>query len=72
MGADQNCPSISLIFKYVNKQDALIANVVSRVVRSFLIGLKIYLEVRGWVPPFLGVSYVRRFDIYGKKIRNFG
>ena len=32
MGGDQKGPSIFLIFKYVNKQDALIPNLASKVV----------------------------------------
>ena len=32
MGGDQKSPSIFLIFKYVNKQDALILNLASKVV----------------------------------------
>ena len=32
VGGDQKGPSIFLIFKYINKQDALISNIVSKVV----------------------------------------
>ena len=32
LGGDQKGPSIFLIFKYVNKQDALIPNLASKVV----------------------------------------
>ena len=37
VGGDQKGPSIFLIFKYVNKQDALITNMVSKVVYGFYI-----------------------------------
>ena len=37
VGGDQKGPSILLIFKYVNKQDALIPNMVSKVVYGFFI-----------------------------------
>ena len=47
MGEDQQFPSISLIFKYINKQDLLILNMVSKVVKYFCIGLKIWFEVGG-------------------------
>ena len=42
---DQKCPSIFLIFKYVNKQDFLISNMVSKVVNDLCTGLKIWFEV---------------------------
>ena len=47
MGDDQQFPSISLIFKYINKQDLLILNMVSKVLKYFCIGLKIWFEVGG-------------------------
>ena len=37
MGGYQNGPSILLIFKYVNKQNVLIPNMVSKLVYVFLI-----------------------------------
>ena len=37
LGDDQNGPSILLIFKYVNKQNVLIPNMVSKLVYVFLI-----------------------------------
>ena len=37
VGGDQKCPSILLIFKYVDKQDVLIPNMVSKVVYGFFI-----------------------------------
>ena len=45
VGGDQNGPSIFLIFKYVNKQDFLISNMVSKVVNDLCTGLKIWFEV---------------------------
>ena len=36
-GGDETCPSILLIFKYVNKQDVLITNMVSKLVYGFCI-----------------------------------
>ena len=42
---DQKCPSIFLIFKYVNKQDFLISNMASKVVNDLCTGLKIWFEV---------------------------
>ena len=37
VGGDQKCPSIFFIFKYVNKFDALIPKMVSKVVYGFFI-----------------------------------
>ena len=37
MDGDQKCPSIFLICKYVNKQNVLIPNMVSKVVYGFSI-----------------------------------
>ena len=37
IGGDQKVPSILLIFKYVNKQNVLIPNMVSKLVYVFLI-----------------------------------
>ena len=41
VGGDQKGPSILLIFKYVNKQDMLILNMVSKIVNDFCMGFKI-------------------------------
>ena len=45
VGGDQKDPSIFLIFKYVNKQDFLISNMVTKIVNDLCTGLKIWFEV---------------------------
>ena len=36
MDGDQKCPSIFLIFKYINKKNVLIPNMVLKIVYGFL------------------------------------
>ena len=61
VGGDQEDPSIFLIFKYINKQNTMISNMVSEVVNDFFIGFKILFEVGVGSSPFSKLHYVSVF-----------
>ena len=61
VGLDLKYPSTFLSFKFNNKQDVLIANMVPNIVNDFSIGLESWFEVGVGFSPFLKLAYFRGF-----------
>ena len=67
---DQKCPSIFLSFKYVNKQDVLIPNMVSKVVYGFFIRSYEHFKLGVGVLHFRNYPVYVGFQILGSKVCN--